>query len=111
MSWPEDPYGAGQTRRTKPRLLISTSTYTTRNDHGQAVPVSYAAVYLRLHRTQPRDATGGLVFGFRALAALTPQETAELVRLADLDLLRARRLAHILVGYGLLADLNVLRQA
>ncbi|MDL4770703.1 hypothetical protein [Actinomadura xylanilytica] len=111
MCWPEDPYGSGQTSRTKRRLLTSTATCSARDSDGRSVPVSYAVVYLRLHRSKAENASNRMKLGFRALAALTPDETAELVRLADLDLLRARRLAQFLIGYGLLPDLDVLRAA
>ncbi|WP_433145197.1 hypothetical protein ACQPZ8_01655 [Actinomadura nitritigenes] len=110
MAWPEDPYGSGQTLRTKPRLLTATVTCSA-NHAQQRVPLAHAVVYLRLHRTKAIDATEGLAFGFRAAAALAPDETAELVRLADLDLLRARRLAQVLAGHCLELDLNVLQAA
>jgi hypothetical protein len=70
--------------------------------------VSYAVAYLRLHRTQPVDLTSGFSFGFRAVTAAASDQPGDLVRVFDLDILRARRLAKIVAGYSLERDLQAL---
>jgi len=74
-------------------------------DDGRGVPVSYAVTYLRVHRGRPEDLSSGVSFGFRAVTAAGEDEAAELVRCVDLDLLRARRMARVLAGFGLASDL------
>lgn len=112
LAWPEDPYGTGQLWRAEPHLLAGLATCCAGSHHGdgqQPVPVAHAVVYLRLHRTRPIDADGGGVdFGFRAVAAPEPAGLPELLRLADLDVLRARRLAKVVTGYALADDLRAL---
>lgn len=105
MAWPEDPYGTGQLWRAEPPLLASFAACCVDDDE-RAVPVSYAAVYLRLHRTTPVDATAGFAFGFRAVSATSEDDLSELVRLFDLDVMRARRLAKVVAGYRLADDVN-----
>ncbi|WP_433227553.1 hypothetical protein [Actinomadura formosensis] len=111
LAWPEDPYGTGQLWRAEPHLLAGLATCCAgvrRGDGQQPVPVAHAVVYLPLHRTRPIDADGGVEFGFRAVAAPEPAGLPELLRLADLDVLRARRLAKVVTGYALADDLRAL---
>ena len=106
MAWPDDPYGTGQLWRKEPPLLASFATRCVDDDKRTVpLPVSYAVVYLRLHRSKPVDVTGGLAFGFRAVSATREHDLAELVRLYDLDAMRARRLAKIVTGHRLADDL------
>jgi hypothetical protein len=105
MAWPDDPYGTGQLWRKEPPLLAGFAVRWTDNG-AKVVPVSYSVVYLRLHRTLEVDLTLGVNFGFRAATAVTEDETEELVRLLDLDAMRARRLAKIVAGYRLAEDLR-----
>jgi hypothetical protein len=104
MAWPDDPYGTGQLWRKEPPLLASLAACCV-EDGERAVPVSYAVVYLRLHRSRPIDATDGLAFGFRAVSAINDERLPELVRMYDLDAMRARRLARIVTGHRLADDL------
>jgi hypothetical protein len=107
MTWPDDPYRTSQQliRRPPPRL----AAFTAICDDGRACPT--AVVYLPLHRTRPVTITAAtLSFGFRA--ALASGEAADgpaLARIADLDLMQARRHAAILAGYQLAAELAPLR--
>jgi len=105
MAWPEDPYGTGQLWRQEPSLLAGFAVRWAA-DAEPATPASYAVVYLRVHRTRPVGLTGGVSFGFRAVAAATEGDVPELVRLLDLDALRARRLAKIVTGCRLGRDLH-----
>jgi hypothetical protein len=105
MAWPEDPYGTGQLWRQEPLLLAGFAVCWAR-DAEQAVPASYAVVYLRLHRTRPVDLTDGVSFGFRAVVVATEDDARELVCLLDLDALRARRLAKVVAGCSLGRDLR-----
>lgn len=105
MAWPEDPYGTGQLWRQEPHLLAGFELCWI-SDAAQATPVSYAVTYLRLHRTRPVDLTCGFSFGFRAVVATTADETAELVRTFDLDVLRARRLAKIVAACSFASALH-----
>lgn len=104
MAWPEDPYGTGQLWRREPPLLAAFSVLWPAT--GATVPAAYAVAYLRLHRTQPVDLSEGVSFGFRAVVAATGGEVPELVRLIDLDALRARRLAKVVAGCCLAGDLR-----
>lgn len=104
MAWPEDPYGTGQLWRREPPLLAAFSALWPAT--GARALAAYAVVYLRLHRTQPVDLSEGVGFGFRAVVAATGGEVPELVRLIDLDALRARRLAKVVAGYCLAGDLR-----
>jgi len=101
MAWPEDPYGTGQLWRREPPLLAAFAVLWS-----AGVPAAYAVAYLRLHRTQAVDLSSGVGFGFRAVVAATGEEMQELVRLFDLDALRARRLAKVVAGYCLARDLH-----
>ena len=109
MAWPEDPYGTGQLWRKEPHLLAGFSVCHA-GEPGKAMPVSYAVVYVRLHRTQPADLTPGVSFGFRAVTVATDDQMEELVRVLDLDILRARRLAKIITGHSLARDLHAIAE-
>jgi hypothetical protein len=107
MAWPDDPYGTGQLWRKEPQLLVGLSVCWTGAPQ-RAAPASYAVVYIRLHQTRPPDLAGSIAFGFRAAAAMAAGQVPELVRMLDLDILRARRLAKIVAGYPLARDLRAL---
>lgn len=110
MAWPDDPYGTGQLWRKEPPLLASFAALCVDDDE-RAIPVAYAVVYLRVHRTTPIEASSNLAFGFRAVSNTAPQDLAELVRLFDLDAMRARRLATIVAGHHLADDLHAMETA
>lgn len=107
MAWPDDPYGTGQLWRKEPRLLTSFAIRFLNQDQ-QAYPVSYAVVYLRLHRTQAIDLTSGASFGFRTITIDSKAELDHLIQLFDLDTMRARRLAKVVVGWRLADGLAVM---
>jgi hypothetical protein len=107
MAWPDDPYGTGQLWRQEPHLLTGLAVCWA-GEAGRAVPVCYAVTYLRLHRARPVDLTSGVSFGFRAVVAATGDEVRELVRMLDLDVLRARRLAKVVAGCSLARDLHAM---
>lgn len=108
MAWPDDPYGTGQLWRKEPLLLSGFAIRRMADDHG-TWPVSYAVVYLRLHRTQVIDLTSGVSFGFRSVTIETTDELEHLLRLFDLDTMRARRLAKIVAGWRLRDELEVMQ--
>jgi hypothetical protein len=104
MSWPDDPYGTGQLyRRTVPLLAAFAPVWV--DDGSRALPVAYAVVYMRLHRTRALLLEDGFAFGFRAVVLDDEDDVEPLVQTFDLDLLQARRHAVILAGYSFLDDL------
>ncbi len=112
LAWPDDPYRTGQQlyRRPAPRLAAFTA-WPALAGH-QLVPVTVAVAYLPLHRTRPVAVTAAtLAFGFRAASAGSLEGTAQVARVADLDLMQGRRHAAVLTGYDLARDLDLLQQA
>jgi len=112
MTWPDDPYRTGQQlyRRPAPRLAAFTVDPATAGNFRQ--PHAFAIVYLPLHRTQALIVTEPtLTFGFRAASADGDPETSRMAKLADLDLMQARRHAAFLAGYKLADDLIALQNA
>jgi hypothetical protein len=107
MIWPDDPYGTGQLWRREPRLLAGLSVCWV-GEPGPLMPTAYAAVYLKLPRVAPLDVSEGFAFGFRAAAITTAGQVSELVRMLDLDILRASRLAKIVSGYSLPGEVREL---
>jgi hypothetical protein len=107
MAWPDDPYGTGQLRRKEPWLLAGFAIRFLAQDQ-QTYPVSYAVVYLRLHRAQAIDLTSGVSFGFRTVAIDAHAEMGQMLRIFDLDAMRARRLAKVVAGWRLADDLAVM---
>jgi hypothetical protein len=103
MAWPDDPYGTGQLWRKEPLLLVGLATRRTADGSGLA----YGITYLRLSRTPPVDLSAGLSFGFRA-AVVGAAERDQLAELFDLDVLRARRLAKVIVASDLTSELAAL---
>jgi hypothetical protein len=103
MAWPGDPYGTGQLWRKEPRLLVGLAVHGVNGKDQNGL--GFAITYLRLSRTPPIDLAAGLSFGFRAAVTVTLDEHDQLVRLFDLEVLRARRLAKIIAGYHLADDL------
>jgi hypothetical protein len=73
-------------------------------------PHAFAVVYLPLHRTQALVVTDPtLTFGFRAASVDSDAETSRMAKLADLDLMQARRHAAFLTRYKLADDLTALQ--
>ena len=107
MAWPDDPYGTGQLWRKEPLLLAGFAIRWV-DQPGRPAPVCYAVAYLRLSRAGPVDLNSGAHFGFRAVVAAAASGTGELVRLLDLDAMRARRLAKVVAGGGLIRDLRAI---
>lgn len=112
LAWPDDPYGTGQQLYRKHPPLLAAFAAMWGDDGDRAVPIAYAVAYLRLHRTQTvMLEPDGFEFGFRAAAAETPADVADLTGLFDLDLLQARRHATILAAYSFLDDLYCMGKA
>jgi hypothetical protein len=112
MTWPDDPYRAGQQlyRRPAPRLAAFAVEQAAAG--GRPASAAVAIVYLPLHRTQAISVTEQtLTFGFRAASVDDAAEAPGLAAVADLDLMQARRHAAVLAGHLLAADLAALRQA
>jgi len=112
MAWPDDQFRTGQQlyRRPAPRLAAFTVAQAMEGSHG--CPYAFAVVYLPLHRTQTLAVTEqSLAFGFRAASIGCGTEVPDIVRLADLDLMQARRHAAVLAGYRLADDLNGLQSS
>jgi len=114
LAWPDDPYRASQQLYRRPPPMLAACAVLTLPAGAVAVPAAVAMAYLPLHRTGVTEVTEGTVsFGFRAAAAEDGDGDclAELVALADLDMMQARRHAAILAGHALAAGLRGLRQA
>jgi hypothetical protein len=107
MAWPDDPYGTGQLWRKEPLLAVGFALQR-KVDNGQTWPISYAVTYLRLHRTQAIDLSPGVSFGFRAVTIETRTEMLHMLRLFDLDAMRARRLAKLVAAWRLADDLGLI---
>jgi hypothetical protein len=110
MAWPDDPYCTGQQlyRRPSPRLIAFTVDQFTTASLG--APHAFAVVHLPLHRTQALAVTEQtLAFGFLAASIDSGNELSVLAKLADLDLMQARRHAAVLAGYQLTDDLVALQ--
>jgi hypothetical protein len=112
MAWPDDPYRTGQ--QLYPRPAPRLAAFTVESIRARSSPMTTAAaiVYLPLHRTRAVTVTEPtLAFGFRAASVTGEAGMEALARLADLDLLQARRHAAILTGCMLsraLAELQLL---
>lgn len=109
MAWPDDPYGTGQLWRKEPQLLAAFAVAWGRFE-GDLRPAAYAAVYLRLQRTASVAIDESLKFGFRTVAAQQQSDVPQLVSVLDLDVLRAQRLAKVLVGWRLAENLRAASQ-
>jgi len=112
MTWPDDPYRTGQQlyRRPAPRLAAFAVDQATEVNFGW--PPAFAIVYLPLHRTQALAVTEQrLAFGFRAASIDGGVEASGMAKLADLDLMQARRHAAFLAGYRLIDDLIALQNS
>jgi hypothetical protein len=112
LAWPDDPYRASQQLYRRPPPMLAAFAVLTLPIGAAAVPAAVAVAYLPLDRTRVVDVAEGTVsFGFRAAAAEDGDGLAELVALADLDMMQARRHAAILAGHALSAELRCLREA
>ncbi len=112
MAWPDDPYRTGQQlyRRPVPRLAAFTIDQARRSN--PRAPHAIAIVYLPLHRTQALAVTEQrLAFGFRAASIDSGTEASVLAKVADLDLMQARRHAAVLAGHRLADDLDALQNS
>jgi hypothetical protein len=112
MAWPDDPYRTGQQLYPRPAPRLAAFTVESSRTRGSRMTMSAAIVHLPLHRIRPVTVTGQtLTFGFRAASITGEAEASALARLADLDLMQARRHAAILTGCMLsraLAELQML---
>lgn len=112
LVWPDDPYHAGQQLYHKPPPMLAAFATLWIDDDEEALPVSAAVVYLRLHRTRPVPLDTGFPFGFRVAAAEDAHaDRPEMREVVGLDLLQARRHAAVLAGHSLADDLYGWRAA
>ncbi|WP_055749884.1 hypothetical protein [Frankia sp. AvcI1] len=103
LSWTDTPFGgARRPFADRTSLLAAFSVNAT----------AAAAVYLPLPRTRSLTVTDATVrFGFHAIAAEVPAETAAVVTSVDAQLVQARRRAAILAGHRLGDQLTALTAA
>jgi hypothetical protein len=112
MTRPGDPYRTGQQLYRRPSPQLAAFTVTTPTEPGSSMPVTYAVVYLPLHRTRAVTVTEETVaFGFWATSIEDGNEMHDLAAAADLDLMQARRHAAILAGHALLTEISALGTA
>jgi hypothetical protein len=112
LVWPDDPYRASQQLYRRPSPMLAAFAVMTVSGDAAMVSAAMAVAYLPLHRTRVVEVSEACVsFGFRAAAAADGNGIAQLVTLADLDLMQARRHAVILAGHDLPAELRGLREA
>jgi hypothetical protein len=112
MTWPDDPYRTGQQLYRRPAPRLAAFTVGQAMEGNLRLPHAFAIVYLPLHRTQALAVTEGrLAFGFRAASVDSGAEASGMAKLADLDLMQARRHAAFLAGYRLADDLIALQNS
>ena len=112
LAWPDDPYRASQQLYKRPSPVLAAFAVLPSGQPAGIVPAAVAVVYLPLHRTRALTVTERtLAFGFRAASITAAEEIGELARLADLDLMQARRHARFLAGHELPPALRMLREA
>jgi hypothetical protein len=112
LAWPDDPYRASQQLYRRPSPMLAAFAVITVPGDAVMVSAAMAVAYLPLHRTRVVEVSEATVsFGFRAAAAADSNGIAQLVTLADLDLMQARRHAVVLAGHDLPAELRSLREA
>lgn len=109
MTRPDDPYRTGQQLYRRPSRMLAAFATLPRPRGPATAPAAAATAYLVLHRTRVIEIT--LAFGFRAASAASSQSLPQLVQIADLDLLQARRHAAFLAGHELSPELRGLRTA
>jgi hypothetical protein len=112
LSWPDQPFGAGQRPFAAESLMLAAVSVDLANIAGRRLPVCGSTTYLRVERTRnlqivPRT----LRFGFRSLVISHDAETIDLAHALDGDLIRCRRHAAILAGHDLADTLTVLPEA
>jgi hypothetical protein len=112
LTWPDDPYRTSQQLYRRPSPVLAAVAVMLPGQATHTVLAAVAVTYLPLHRTRVLTTSDGtLAFGFRAVSAADTEEIRELVRLADLDLMQARRHARFLAGHQPPAQLRALREA
>lgn len=112
LAWPDDPYRTSQQLYKRPSPILAAFAVIPPARAACAVPAAVAIAYLPLHRTRAITVTEGtLAFGFRAASTAGAEEICELTKLADLDLMQARRHAGFLAGHQLPASTHALREA
>jgi len=110
LTWPDDPYRTGQQLYARPAPRLAAFTVIRAGNGSSPACRAAAIVYLPLHRTQTLAVTQQTVaYGFRAASAEDAQDAPALLRVADLDLMQARRHAAVLAGHMMADDLAALR--
>ncbi|UED85045.1 hypothetical protein [Streptomyces profundus] len=110
LAWPDTPFGAD--KRTFPRnvRLLTGMAMHFADDGQDTVPVSAAAVFLPVKRTQRRHVEAAtLHFGFRLAVIEHSDDAQELLRLTDGVLVQGRRHAEMLAWHSFPDDLHVVR--
>jgi hypothetical protein len=105
LSWTDTPFG-GVRRPFADRTPLLAAFSISATDHA---PAAAAAVYLPLPRGRSLIVTDAMVrFGFHAVAAETPADSAAVAASVDAWLVQARRQAAILTGHRLAGELAAL---
>ncbi|GHF33498.1 hypothetical protein GCM10010218_13240 [Streptomyces mashuensis] len=108
LSWSDTPYGADKRPFPKQVQLLTGMAMQWADEAGEPVPVSAAAVFVPVKRTQATAVEPGtLHFGFHVAVAETAEDTPGLVSLADRILVQARREAAGLAWHSFPDDLHV----
>jgi hypothetical protein len=112
LAWADDPYRTGQQLYKRPSPMLAAFTVLSAGQRAVTAPAAIAVGYLLLHRTRAIEVTEDTVsFGFRAASTAGDGGVRDLVRIADLDLMQARRHARFLAGHALADGLRSLREA
>jgi hypothetical protein len=112
LAWPDDPYRTGQQLYKRPSGMLAAFAVVPPAQSRVTAPAGVAVAYLPLHRTRVITVTEDTVsFGFRAVSTADDGSIDQVARVADLDLLQARRHARFLAGHALGGSLRALRDA
>lgn len=110
LSWPDTPYGADKRPVAKTVHLLTGMAVHWADDGQDTVPVSAAAVFLPVHRTQPTVVHADtLHFGFRIAVAEHDHDTQDVLRFVDRILVQARRHAAVLAWHSFADDMHVMQ--
>jgi hypothetical protein len=110
LNWPDTPYGADKRPVTKTVHLLTGMAMHWADDGQDTVPVSAAAVFLPVKRTQPITVHADtLHFGFRVAVAEHDHDASELLRFVDGILVQGRRHAAVLAWHSFADDLHVMQ--
>jgi len=112
LAWPNDPYRTGQQLYKRPCAMLAAFAIVPPRQPTETAPTAASIAYLPLHRTRAITVTEDTIsFGFRAASTADNGNIHEIARVADLDLMQARRHATVLAGHALAGSLRALRDA